>query len=182
MTSSRLSLVVFFKSVSSPPNMLFTLTGLLFFTGFGIALQASCISCIIVEVTPTLSNTWNEKHFNCNTIWWDGVMGRKSMDLLWTTPIPRIFLGIWVWPLSWIFIGIWVWLLTTKTLVFARKIHEITPICIENSWRKEKERKKKLVIANSMFWFNRPCLMSEINTCKVALEASFMMVTRERLT
>lgn len=47
---------------------------------------------------------------------------RKTMVSLWTIPIPRIFLGILVL----------VWLQTTFALHITSKIHELTPIYIEN--------------------------------------------------
>jgi len=53
-----------------------------------------------------------------------GREGRKTMDLLGTTPIPVIFLGTWVW------------LLTVQALHFTTKIHEPTPTYIGTSTKK----------------------------------------------
>ena len=78
--------------------MLLILTGWLFFRPFSIALQAFLISCIIVEITSTASNMKQQSFsMQIKEKGWERLGGRKTIDSLGTTPIPRVFLGTWIW-------------------------------------------------------------------------------------
>lgn len=84
-----------FWSTWSSPYMFLILTGWLVFRAFSIAFQASHISCIIVEITSTGSNTWNKKFLVCN-VRWNRVRHEeeKKMTHLGQLQSPGCFLGL----------------------------------------------------------------------------------------